>query len=254
MKRVALPLLSLALGVFLTGAIRTSPATPAPLPVKHSGISSGTIARALVAAVAPAVSAVSAVNRDDDRADVLRRVRAGEAGTYIGDILNERDSSIARWADRSGTPLTVWIQPHSNVADFGNAYVARVREAFEDWDCLHLPVHFTFVSDSADAEVHVNWIDRFAQPISGRTRWSRDDDWVITDANITLALHHQRGELLDHESMHAMALHEIGHLLGLDHTQDTMSVMAPKVRVRALSEADRATVRLLYALPTGPVR
>ena len=67
---------------------------------------------------------------------------------------------------------------------------------------------------------------------------------MITDANIVLALHHNRGELLDYDAMHAMALHEIGHLLGLDHTQDTLSIMAPKVRVRELSDADAATVRL----------
>ena len=89
-------------------------------------------------------------------------------------------------------------------------------------------MRFTFVDDSADAEVHVNWIDHFNEPISGRTRWARDDDWVITDANITLAVHHHRGEQLDEEAMRAMALHEIGHLLGLDHTTDSLSIMAPE--------------------------
>jgi predicted Zn-dependent protease len=100
----------------------------------------------------------------------------------------------------------------------------------------------------------VNWIDHFSEPISGRTKWARDDEWLITDANIILAVHHHQGEVLDEEAMRAMALHEIGHLLGLDHTQDATSIMAPKVRVRDLSAADRATVRLLYSLPPGPVR
>ena len=48
--------------------------------------------------------------------------------------------------------------------------------------------------------------------------------------------------------------YEIGHLLGLDHTLDASSVMAPKVRVRSLSVADRETARLLYKLPAGSIR
>jgi predicted Zn-dependent protease len=54
--------------------------------------------------------------------------------------------------------------------------------------------------------------------------------------------------------MKAMTLHEVGHLLGLDHTEDLSSIMAPRVRVRELSMADRATARLLYTLPPGGVR
>jgi hypothetical protein len=257
MQRVVLPSVSLALGVIsllsaahLATKVPDAPAVKvaARAPTRHADVSSGAIARAL-AVVAPLRRLA-----DDDRVDVKQRLRDSEAGTYIGDILLERDSSLARWPDRHGIPLTVWIQPSSPIEDFSSTYVANVRLAFQEWGALHLPIGFSFVEDSSDADVHVTWIDHFNEPISGRTRWARDDDWVITDANIILAVHHHLGEQLDDESMRAMAMHEIGHLLGLDHTTDSLSIMAPKVRVRHLSDADRATVRLLYALPSGPLR
>lgn len=248
MSRVALPLFSLALGAILLGVVRQSDVDVNALPsIRHSGIAEGTIGVVFAAAD-------SSGPFDDDHAEVRRRVHDSEAGTYIGDILLERDSSLARWPDRHGIPLTVWIQPRSDVPGFAASYIARVREAFREWDALDLPVSFAFVGDSADADVHVNWIDRFDEQISGRTRWARDDDWAITDANIMLAVHHHQGDQLDEDAMRAMALHEIGHLLGLDHTTDSLSIMAPRVRVRELSDADRATVRLLYALPAGPLR
>jgi hypothetical protein len=251
MRRVALPLLSLALVFCLSNAYGTSTSGVTSVRARHRDSAGGSLAkRRRRGSDRPTSFNIS----DGGLADVRNRLRSEAAGTYIGDILSERDSALARWPDRRGVPLTVWIEPASSVPNFSTSFVARVRDAFEEWDSLHLPVHFTFVDDSSDAEVHVNWIDRFRDPISGRTRWARDDAWAITDANITLAVHHSQGELLDDDAMKAMALHEIGHLLGLDHTADTSSIMAPRVRVRSLSAADRATARLIYALPAGPVK
>jgi hypothetical protein len=253
MMRAVIGILSLSVGALVIGASHrphAAPSAAAPRPAEqHTVVSSGTIVRAL-AEMVPSLPK----SDGEEKAERRRRIRSAQAGTYISDILSARDSSLSRWPDRNGVPLTVWIQPKARYDDFTTNFVARVRQAFMEWGTLNLPVRFCFVDDSAEADVHVTWIDRFKEPISGRTRWSRDDDWWITDANIVLAVHHNQGEVLDEDSMRAMALHEIGHLLGLDHTRDSMSVMAPKVRVRQLSDADRATARLLYALPAGPLR
>ena len=195
-----------------------------------------------------------AAERERVKSDVRRRLAERGSGTYIGEMLAERDSALARWPDRAGRPLAIWIQPASEIGDWTEGYVSRVREAVGDWDALALPVRLTVTSDSARADVHVSFIDQFDEAISGRTKWERDDNWWITGADIVLAVHHRNGPALDEDAMRALALHEIGHLLGLDHTDDATSIMAPRVRVRSLSSADRATVRLLYTLPPGGVR
>jgi hypothetical protein len=180
------------------------------------------------------------------------RLRAAEAGTYIAEMLLERDSSLARWPD--STRLRVWVQRAPYLPHWDERFVDDVRTAFIDWQDTGIPVAFYFVRDSSRADVHVTWVDSFREPISGKTRWARDDDWWIVEANISIAIHHNEGEPLDRPAVKAIALHEAGHLLGLDHSADAANIMTPKVRVRELSAADRATVQLLYTLPAGTVR
>jgi predicted Zn-dependent protease len=188
-----------------------------------------------------------------DLGEIRRRLVENELGTYIGDILAERDSNIARWPDRS-QPLRVWIQTPATLRDWNPLYAGQVRDAFTTWMSAGEPVPFSFVTDSGAADVHVTWTDHFEEQISGKTMWARDDNWWIVDANITIALHHNHGEPLDASAVRAIALHEIGHLLGLDHCADTTNIMTPRVRVRELSLADKATMRLIYALPPGSVK
>jgi hypothetical protein len=176
---------------------------------------------------------------------------AKEDPTYLGDVLKARDNVLMRWRDRIETPLSVWIQPRS-VGGLAMPADSLVREAFAAWESVGVPLHFTFVADSAAAEVHVTWLNRFARPVSGITYWGVDRGHWIVEANIKLAMHQHTGVALDAWATRAIALHEIGHLLGLDHTSDTTSIMAPLIRVSRLSPADIATVRRLYATTPGP--
>ncbi|MEK6612091.1 MAG: matrixin family metalloprotease [Gemmatimonadota bacterium] len=188
-----------------------------------------------------------------DLALIQRRLTGSESGTYIREILLQRDDNIARWPDRQLEPLRVWIQPTSALSDFQAAYPARAREAFERWTHAGVPVFFTFVVDSARADIPVTWVDRFDMPITGRTRWTRDQHWWIVGSSIEVALHHQGGAALDAEAIHAITLHEVGHVLGLDHTMDERSIMAARVRVSQLSDLDERTAQLVYSLPPGSV-
>jgi hypothetical protein len=187
------------------------------------------------------------------RADVREQIRTNEAGTYIGEVLLDRDSAIARWPDRVERPLKVWIDNGASFKGWKASYENEVRIAFNMWSAVDIPVKFILAPDSASADVHVRWVEKFTESISGKTVWSRDDRWWIVDGDITLALHHRDGEPLDGPQVRAIALHEIGHLLGLDHTSDPANIMAPRVRVRELSAADQATLRLLYSVPAGKV-
>lgn len=187
-------------------------------------------------------------------ADTRRRLELSSGGTFIDEVLAAHDSALARWPDRNTTPLVVWVQPHTTIEGFDEEFVPVVRRAFSQWADAGIPVSFAFQTDSSRADIHVTWVEQFPESISGKTIWAHDDQWWIVDADIQLALRHRSGENLDSTAVRAIAMHEVGHLLGLDHTRDTTSIMAPKVRVRDLSSADRATVQLLYRLPAGRVK
>ena len=191
---------------------------------------------------------------DFDRVDVLRRLGYGAPGTYINAML-ETDSGLTRWPDRPMEPIRVWIEPTSSLADWRPEYVDSARRAFDRWRDAGVPVRVNFLVDSTDAEVRVRWADRLAESRIGSTRRIRDQHWWLVGGEITLALHASNGETLGPAIMGATAVHEAGHLLGLNHSPDPADLMATHHRgVNEPSAADLATMRLLYSVPPGRLR
>lgn len=186
--------------------------------------------------------------------DMRRRIIAGVSGTYMNQLLLARDSVLTRWPNRLLTPLRVWVGDGGLYEGWDTLFPTLVRDAFEEWSQSGVPIRFTYVRDSSSADVRVRFVPRFSEGISGRTIWSRDSAWWLVGANIELALTHANRSPVNREQLRAIALHEVGHLLGLDHVDDPSHIMAPRVRVRTLSDADRATVRLLYSVPAGSLR
>lgn len=196
-----------------------------------------------------------AVDVDSARAArrrILRHVTGPDS--YLPAMLVENDSMLRRWPERTGTPLRVHLLP-ATVTGYDPELRAASRAAFVRWERVGaIPVRFDFVNDSASADVMVRWIERFPLRRAGQAdiRWN-GAGWIVS-GTLTLATHTSDGFLLDRDAVYTVALHEIGHLLGLGHSDSPQDVMFPTTAVHDITPRDRHTARLLYTVPPGSVR
>lgn len=193
----------------------------------------------------------------DSTAAMKIRVRARIAGeadrTYILSTLVETDSTIRRWPDeRSTRPLQVCVI-RTSVDGFRDDFVGTLTYAVGRWNGV-LPMALSTGADSATADIIVTWTSQLDSGKTGRTDLTWDRRGVIHHAFVTLATHDAGGRPLDAPRMSALALHELGHALGLGHSTVKEDALYPIATAQELSDRDRRTARLLYELPPGSIR
>jgi hypothetical protein len=188
------------------------------------------------------------------RADSRRRIRASAGYTYLSEVLAEsQDSALHRWDDRASRPVRVYV-PTGSVANFQPAFLDAVRTALERWTDAGIPVRFAMDADSTQAEVRFVWKVQFDIDRTGQTDLMWDQDGHILSAVVTIATFDSHGHPLTSDDIQVVTIHEMGHVLGLDHSSDSSDIMFGSTRVRDLSPRDIRTAVLLYQLAPGSLR
>jgi predicted Zn-dependent protease len=169
-------------------------------------------------------------------------------------MLESGDSAFHRWPDEHGArPLRVGVV-RADVPGFREEFVRNVAWAVARWNTVGLPVWLDDTPDTAGADIVVTWVGSLGGDRTGRTDLTWRRRGPIIHARIALATHTPDGRAVLPPQMVALALHEIGHALGLGHSPVASDALYPRTSATDLSERDRRTARLLYSLPPGSLK
>ena len=192
--------------------------------------------------------------------DTLLRIRSNILNqfgpNYADNILF--DDLLIRWNNKQ--PITYSI---NNLVNVPQEYIDTVREAFRQWqDVTNGEITFKETMGNLNSNINVNFVDDIASngeydpKVTGKTTPVFDDKNILRRMDVSIKKTDARGNLYDPDKLHTLALHEVGHALGLgSHSFDNNDIMYytgdiinDETYRKDITERDLNTVRILYKL------
>jgi predicted Zn-dependent protease len=174
-------------------------------------------------------------------------------GGYLCAALEQTDRvRIQRWKNFSGT-LVVHV-PRPDFEEPGDAIELQTAAALgvRAWNNQPFPI-LVDMRGNRDPHFSVRWTRSLGgtQIGAARSRWSAATGMTVLSIELTTRSPFDPNQVSDSRKVRLTAAHEMGHALGLPHSDSRRDVMYPSNTATAVSAQDRRTMELLYQLEDG---
>lgn len=158
-----------------------------------------------------------------------------------------------RWSSASHSPIALWVDSSAATPGWRPEFADIVADAATEWSSADVPVRFVRAAAPELADVRVHW--KRWQPGTARgatTRWANARGEIV-GADVTIVLARCRsGPVSSPRELRAIALHELGHALGLPHDPSRESIMYWETGPLSLTDHDLNALRAAYHVPPRP--
>jgi len=184
------------------------------------------------------------------------RLTAAEACRNVGYLCagldRERSIQLRRWKDFSGTIVVRVPRPDFEAAGDGIALQQAAAIGLRAWNGQPFEI-YTDTRGDREAHFEVHWSQTLGGSQIGvaRTQWSAPTGLRVLAIELSTRNPFDPSRLNDPRQVRLTAAHEMGHALGLGHSNATRDVMFPTNTATSISAQDYRTMESLYALPDG---
>jgi predicted Zn-dependent protease len=178
-----------------------------------------------------------------------------DAGYLCQGLQAESEPRVLRWGDDVSQIVVHVGLPED--ADRGRARALQRAAAagIREWQGNPLPLRIDLGRIAPDTDVRVTWTRQLTGRELGRvsSRWIRGSEgWRVEIGEFALSTHSPTSSReLSPAQVELTAAHEMGHVLGLPHSDDPRDVMFPLNTSVRLTSRDFRTLGALYRLPVG---